>query len=129
MRDNKLAIIINKPVEEVFSYTLNPKNTHVWIDFIDEEVTSAWPPKIGTTYRNRASGNERWSHYKLTQLEANKTFTLEDTKGNYHVKYSFKPLKDDSTEFEYHEWTVHTDLESLFPKKHLEKLKSILENS
>jgi hypothetical protein len=129
MRDNKLSIVINKPVEEVFSYTLNPKNTHAWIDSIDEEVTSEWPPKVGTTYRNRASGNERWRHYKLTALEDNKSFTLEDTKGNYHVKYSFKLLKDNSTEFEYYEWTVNTGLESLFPMKHLEVLKSILENA
>lgn len=128
MRDNKLSIAINQPIEEVFNYTLNPKNTHVWIDEIDEEVTSEWPPKVGTTYSNKSMGNEIPRHFKLAELENNKTFTLEDTKGNYHVKYSFKPLKDNSTEFEYHEWTVHTDLESPFPMRHLDKLKSILEN-
>ena|SRR5579872_6811458 len=128
MRDNKLSIVINRPVKEVYSYTLNPENTHLWIDFIDEEVSSSWPPKVGTTYRNRASGNERWRHFKIIELKNNKTFTLEDPKGNFHVRYSFKQLNDNSTEFEYHEWTTYADLESLFPMRHLDKLKSILEN-
>lgn len=129
MRDNKLTIVINKPVEEVFTYTLNPKNTHVWIDFIEQEVSSEWPPKVGTTYSNRSTGDDTWRHLKLTELENNETFTLQDAAGNFSVKYSFKPLKGNSTEFEYHEWANHKDLDSLFLMIHLNKLKSILEDS
>jgi len=48
MKENKISIIINKPIEEVFEFTTNPKNTHLWITSIVEEVSDEYPPKIGT---------------------------------------------------------------------------------
>jgi len=129
MKDNKLTISINKSVEEVFAFTLNPKNTPLWIEDIDEEITNEWPPNVGTMYSNRSLGNERWTHYKLTAIEDNKSFTLKDFKGNYTVKYTFTPKGDDLTEFEYHEWTKETKLEKPFSMDRLNKLKEVLENS
>ena len=39
MNQNQLVIVINKPLSEVFEFTTNPKYTHLWVPFIDEEVT------------------------------------------------------------------------------------------
>jgi len=48
MRENKIKVLINKPIEEVFEFTTNPKNTHLWIPSVDEEISEEYPPKIGT---------------------------------------------------------------------------------
>ncbi|MCK4635383.1 MAG: hypothetical protein KAT04_05335 [Methylococcales bacterium] len=52
MKKNKITIIIDKPIEEVFEFTTNPKNTHLWISSIEEEIVDEYPPKIGTQYKN-----------------------------------------------------------------------------
>ncbi|MEI7563640.1 MAG: hypothetical protein WCJ39_08670 [bacterium] len=52
MKENKLTIIINKPINEVFEFSTNPKNTHLWVDSIKEEITNEYPPKMGTIYKN-----------------------------------------------------------------------------
>jgi uncharacterized protein YndB with AHSA1/START domain len=33
MRENKILIVIDKPVKEVFEFTTNPKNTPLWISY------------------------------------------------------------------------------------------------
>jgi hypothetical protein len=34
MKEKIISIIINSSIEEVFEFTTNTKNTHLWIDFI-----------------------------------------------------------------------------------------------
>jgi hypothetical protein len=46
MKENKLTIVIDKDIQTVFEYTTNPSNTHVWIDFIAEEIAEYYPPMI-----------------------------------------------------------------------------------
>lgn len=88
MKDKKLTIVINKPVDEVFEFTTNPTNTAKWIDGIVIEETNETPPKLGTIYRNKGqSGN--WNEYEMTEFEKNQTFTLTRLNGNYHVRYTF----------------------------------------
>ena len=48
MKENRISIIINKPVQEVFTFTIDPNNTPKWIDGIKEEQISEQPVKIGT---------------------------------------------------------------------------------
>src|SRR5438874_1842480 len=98
MKDLRLTIEINRPAKEVFDFTLNPKNTPKWIDFITEEKTDDWPPKLGTTYRNRGSENSEWSEYELTEYDPGKAFTLSEKDGSYHVRYSFTPITPSSAE-------------------------------
>jgi len=53
MKENIISIIINKSIHEVFEFSTNPQNTHLWVDSIKEEMTNEYPPKLGTIYKNR----------------------------------------------------------------------------
>ena len=127
MRDLKLTITINKPVHEVFAFTLDPQNTPKWIDSIAAEETSEWPPKLGTLYRNRGTTGA-WREFELTAFEPDTTFTLT-SKNGYHVRYTFMPLDEHTTEMEYYEWVDHGDLKDFLTLETLEKLKQIIESA
>ncbi len=127
MQENKITIRINKPIEEVFEFTINPKNTHLWILSIIEEVAEEYPPKIGTKYKNR--GNESdWNFYKVVEFQNNKIFTLSDLEDNYHVKYTYYKIKDNQTEMEYFEWMGNGELSNPFTDDRIQKLKWVMES-
>ena len=129
MKDNKLTIIINRPAQVIFDYTLNPENTPKWIDGIESEKTSEWPVKIGSTYKN-TNGKGSWNSYKVTELVDGETFTLISTPDlNLSVKYAFTKITDNSTKFDYREWVEQAPLTHVFTQDALEKLKGILEAS
>ena len=125
MKQNKLIIVINKSVDQVFEYTINPKNTHLWIDAISEEVSSEYPPKIGTEYKHPEG--KIWVKFNVIEFEKNKRFTLTDTAKNYVIKYSYKKVNENKTKLEYVEWVKTGKLESPFTIETLDKLKRILE--
>jgi uncharacterized protein YndB with AHSA1/START domain len=127
MKDLKLTIQIDKPAKDIFEFTLNPKNTPKWIDFITVEETNEWPPKLGTMYRNRGEDGDEWSELELTEYDPYKRFTLSEKDGSYNVRYTFTPLKATKTELEYYEWTDRDELSVPFTMEPLEKLKRILE--
>jgi uncharacterized protein YndB with AHSA1/START domain len=126
MKENKITIIINKPIEKVFEFTTNPKNTHRWIPQIEEEIAEEYPPKVGTIYKNRGSGID-WNQYKVLEFEKNRIFTLTDLKGNYSVKYTYKKIGKNGTEMAYFEWVNEGELENPFTKEILQKLKEVME--
>lgn len=129
MKDNKLTIVINKPAQVVYDYTLNPKNTPLWIDGIESEETNEWPVKIESIYKN-TDGKGSWNRYKVTELVDGKTFTLTSIPDmNLSVKYTFTKITDSSTQFDYHEWVEQAPLEHVFTQDALEKLKYILESN
>ena len=71
MNRNKLTIIIKKPIKEVFEFTINPDNTHKWINTVAEEKIDDYPIKIGTIYRNRGKNDKEWSEYEVIKLRTN----------------------------------------------------------
>ena len=124
MKENKIVITINKPVSEVFEFTINPKNTPLWISDIVEELSDDYPPKINTIYKNhRSSGN--WNYYKVIELENNKIFTLKSSDNNYFVRYTYKKIDETTTELEYFESGV---IEKPFTLDVLKKLKDVIED-
>jgi hypothetical protein len=127
MKDNKLTVIINKPIHEVFEFTTDPHKTPEWITSVEEEQTNEWPPKLGTIYKNRGQSGP-WSVYKVSKYEDCKEFELvKQDESTYHVNYSYSSLPSGATQLIYHEWVTTGELEDPFPQVTLDKLKKIVE--
>jgi hypothetical protein len=127
MKDLALTITIDKPVADVFAFTLNPKNTPKWIDAIIEEETSEWPVKLGTIYRNRRNRTDPWTTYELTGFEQDKEFVLSEQRGKFRVRYLFAACGEGKTRLDF---CVGTDAGKPgvpFTMQPLEKLKRIIE--
>lgn len=128
MKNNKLIIKINKPSYVVFDYYTNPKNTPLWWDVVTKEKTSEWPIKIGTIYKSKSKETGGWSEFTVTDLKENEVFELTSKDGNYHVRYTHKPLDENSMELEYYEWVGEGELEEPFTLETLTLLKTAIES-
>lgn len=126
MKENKLIVIIQKPLKYVFDFTTDPKNTSKWIENIEQEETNEWPIKLGTIYRNKDI-SDKFSEYVVTYLEKNKVFELASKDGNYHVRYTYRAIND-GCELEYFEWLDEGNLDQPFNQSILDKLKSVIES-
>lgn len=124
LHTNTLKIKINRPVQDVFEFVIDPANTPKWIDFIKEEKTNEWPVKLGTIYKNQ-DNTGLWRDLEMTEFEPNKMFVMTNRETGYNVRYTLRPL-DEGSELEYFEWMDSGELDEPFTLEPLEKLKSIL---
>ncbi|MFH1029667.1 MAG: SRPBCC family protein [bacterium] len=125
MRENKITVVIDKPIDKVFEFTTNPQNTHLWVPSISVEVADEYPPKINTRYKNRGDGGN-WDEYKVVDIKKNEVFILSDLDENYFVKYTYRKLDDNKTEMEYYEWMTDGELSKPFTESILGNLKKII---
>ncbi|HVX58372.1 MAG TPA: SRPBCC family protein [Candidatus Saccharimonadales bacterium] len=126
MKSKKLSIQINRPVAEVFEFVTDPANTPKWIDFITQERTNEWPPKLGTVYQNQDTSGQ-WRELVMTKFEQGKMFVMSSKESGYHVKYTLNPIDDNSTEMIYEEYVEQGELEDPFTIEILQKLKAVIE--
>ncbi|MBU3896342.1 MAG: SRPBCC family protein [Nanoarchaeota archaeon] len=126
MKENRVSIEINCSASKIFKFTINPANTHLWIDSIVREETNESPTKIGTEYKN-LNKQGKWAAYTIVQFEPNKMFELKKKNSFYHVRYIFEPVSDHKTKFTYFEWVEKGELEEPFSLTVLEKLREIVE--
>lgn len=126
MKENRLTTILNVPATFAFNFSLNPENTPKWVNSITKEVSSEYPPMIGTVYKSWDEDGAV-TEYEVTELIENNSFTLSQKGGSYSVRYTFKPLPDDHTEFTYHEWVSSGELKHPFDQPTLMELKKIIE--
>ncbi|MFH0978414.1 MAG: hypothetical protein V1837_03875 [Candidatus Woesearchaeota archaeon] len=126
MNENKIVIVINKSIKEVFEFTTNPKNTHLWIPQIKEELSDKYPPEIHTIYKNRGSSG-KWNYYTVIEFDKDKIFTLKSSDYNYFVRYTYEKLSETKTEMEYFEWVKEGKIKNPFTQEILQGLKEIME--
>lgn len=126
MKELKQTIVINKPIEEVFTFTINPANTSKWVESIVTEQTNEWPVKLGAIYRSQNRAGE-WAELELTALEPNKAFTMRMVDGS-EVRYSFTAPNTDITKLDY-VWASDGLLDASFLDSILTKLKTVIEAS
>ena len=126
MKDIKLTTRINKPISDVFAFTIDPKNTPRYVETVVAEEANEWPAKLGTIYRNKRVDSE-WAEYEVTEFKENEMFTLRKKNGNLLVRYTFKPVDSNKTELEYYVSTENSELDESFIKSIVEKIKIVLE--
>jgi hypothetical protein len=128
MKENRIKVIINKPIDEVFAYTINPLNTPKWISFVAEETISEYPIAIWTVYKNRSHNSDSRDNYTVINLKPNHIFHLFDAKNWYNVRYTYSMINNGETELEYFEWMDSGEhLSNPFDMIHLMKLKEVME--
>jgi uncharacterized protein YndB with AHSA1/START domain len=126
MKENKISIEINAPISKVFDFTINPKNTPLWLDNITCEETNELPVRLGTKYKN-LNRQRKWTEYEVTQFKPNKVFELKQKSDTYFVRYTYEPISDTKTKLTYFEWVEKGELDEPFSHKVLQKLKRVIE--
>lgn len=130
MKDVRHSIVINKPVQQVFDFTLNPENTPKWVDSIVVEQANEWPVKLGSIYRNQHKDG-RWSEYEVVAFERDKMFVLKKMDDDFYVEYRLNPGGDHVAELEYRIWKDQGHLPKSLDAKMLEtilkRLKEVIE--
>ena len=126
MKENKLSIFIDKPVDEVFEYSLESDNVPNWITSIKCEIPSERPVKLGTQLRNISAGSDTWNVYEMIDFKPPKTFTLKLLNGDYFVRYTCIP-NGTGTDFEYYEWAENGQLDDPMGMDALVLLKNQIE--
>jgi len=125
-KENSISIEINSPISTVFEFTINPKNTPLWIDNISREEANNHPIKLGTEYKNVNRRGE-WTTYEVVKLVTDSVFQLKQKNDTYNVRYTYKPLPNNKTELTYTEWVDEGELAEPFSISTLEKLKKAIE--
>ncbi|HUC89888.1 MAG TPA: NUDIX domain-containing protein [Patescibacteria group bacterium] len=130
MKDIKLTVTINRPVRQVFDFTINPENTPKWIDGVVKEQASETPAKLGTVYKSQGRDGS-WRELKISGFEPGTVFTMDEKDSGIHVKYTFKPLGDNQCGLEYCVWADNGDICEPFTQDNLQgilqKLKNVIE--
>ena len=128
MNENKLTIYIDKPIEDVFEYSLESDNVPKWITSIEKEIPSERPVKIGTRLRNIGVNSDSWNEYEIVEFLPPKTFTLKKLNDDYFVKYTCTK-NGSGTDFEYYEWAENKNLDDIMEIDALELLKEQIEEA
>jgi len=121
------SIVINRPVRQVFTFTLDPENTPKWIGGITMEQRNESPTKLGTIYKNQNSKGT-WKEYEITKFIPDSTFVFSRKGASYHVQYTFKALAGNQCELEYCEWDESGDASELFDHASLKEVLTTLKN-
>lgn len=127
MKENRLTIYIDKPIEDVFMYSLESDNVPKWINSIEIEIPLERPVKLGTILKNKGINSNEWNEYEVIEFLPPKTFTLRKLNDDYFVKYTCSK-EGNGTNFEYYEWAVNKNLDDIMGIDALEILKKLIED-
>ena len=134
------SVVINRSIEEVFDYSVDPTNTHVWMDDIDEHSLTG-EMEVGSTGRRivKFMGLKLGGNYEITAFDRPYKYCFKAITGPFEAKVcqSYEEV-DGGTRFTYEaevegrgffkivEWLINMEAGSTLEKE-LKKLKGILE--
>jgi hypothetical protein len=124
MQHNKLTVVINKSLADVFEFCITPPKAKLWVPGIVDETTNEWPAKVGTVYTEYKSDNTSFNII-VTNYKENEYIEWKTEDGNYHVRYIFKSINPNTTQLEYIETG---EISEPFTQQVLEKLKTVAES-
>ncbi len=134
------SVVINRSIEEVFDYSVDPTKTAVWMDDIDEHTHNG-ALEVGSTGRRivKFMGLKLGGNYEITAFNRPYEYCFKAMTGplQANVCQSYEDV-DDGTRFTYEaevegrglykvlEWLIKLEGTSTLEKE-LNKLKGILE--
>ena len=93
MINHEVSVFINRPVEQVFAFTVDGKNLHTWqADLVENEQLTEGSMRVGTRVREVRRTGPRQSEIQaeITVFEPNKRFATKTlTKPQVTVSYAF----------------------------------------
>src|SRR5688572_17840451 len=106
MVQHEVSIHLNRPVEQVFAFLIDPGNLRAWqSNLIETEQLTERPLRVGARFREvRRIGrrpaeiqaeithfepNKRFSTQTITQPKASVSYTLDPEKGGTRLSYKF----------------------------------------
>jgi hypothetical protein len=120
-------ISINKPLREVFMFTITPPNSKYWIPDIVKEETNELPIKTGTIYKLQNKTGESFE-VTVANFEQDKVVEWISTDHNFHCRYRYIPIDENNCKLEYYEWVDKGELDEPFMLEALKKLKEVIED-
>ena len=132
MKKNTLTIDIEKPVDVVFRFTSNPKNTPKWVHSILEEKTSDPEVKIGTVYFQKVdNGSEtpKQSALVVTGFVKNKRLDFHLVNCEYTCSYRYEKIPTGTRLIYKEENGVDGEIESPMAMENMQILKKLIEET
>jgi uncharacterized protein YndB with AHSA1/START domain len=96
---NTIGVEIARPLDAVFSFTVDPAKTPLWVSSVEKEWVSDERIQVGTLYQQIGRsdvGPQEEVIYRVVAYELNKLFVLEGVKGKYlpkTVTYTYEPIE------------------------------------
>jgi uncharacterized protein YndB with AHSA1/START domain len=95
MIQHEVSIHLNRPVEQVFAFLIDPNNLRTWQStLVENEQLTEKPMRVGTRFREVRQMGPRQTEVQaeITDFEPNKRFATKTlTKPQVTVSYSFEP--------------------------------------
>ena len=93
------SVVINRPIEEVFAYVVDPNNTAQWAGpVVEAKQTSDGPVGLGTTSTRVTQflGRTMEATYEITEFEPNRYYVDKMTSGPVPIngRISFDAAED-----------------------------------
>jgi len=101
MKTNEIRIEIERPIKDVFEYTLEPQNKSIWCSIITEESVDTEQIGITSIYRNNLGS------FKVSDYERNIFLELMSLDEKIQGSYSFRKRDDNTTELKYKKTIDH----------------------
>ncbi len=131
MKKNVMVIEINRPIDVVFQFAVNPENTPKWIKSVTEERTSDPSIGLGTLYFQKTLSSDSQvgeTTFVVTGFILNRKLDFHLANAKYTCSYTFEPTEMGTRMSYSEEAGVDVELEDPLDYSALKRFKELLEN-